>query len=37
MKNVKLSKRQKPFVDKVAGVMSPLEGHADVVMDGFGP
>ena len=29
--------RQKAVVDKITGVMSLLEGHADVVMDGVGP
>lgn len=28
---------QKVVVDKITGVMSLLEGHADVVMDGVGP
>lgn len=28
---------QKQIVDRVTGVMSLLEGHADVVMDGVGP
>ncbi|RNL62216.1 coenzyme F420 biosynthesis-associated protein [Nocardioides marmoriginsengisoli] len=28
---------QKTIIDKVTGVMSLLEGHADVVMDGVGP
>ncbi|MFL6063003.1 MAG: zinc-dependent metalloprotease [Marmoricola sp.] len=28
---------QKVVIDKVTGVMSLLEGHADVVMDGVGP
>lgn len=28
---------QKEFVDRVTGMMSLLEGHADVVMDGVGP
>lgn len=28
---------QKVLIDKVTGVMSLLEGHADVVMDGVGP
>ena len=28
---------QKAIVDRVTGVMSLLEGHADVVMDGVGP
>ncbi|GCD89749.1 hypothetical protein NLS1_17550 [Nocardioides sp. LS1] len=28
---------QKEIVDRVTGVMSLLEGHADVVMDGVGP
>jgi coenzyme F420 biosynthesis associated uncharacterized protein len=28
---------QKEIIDKVTGVMSLLEGHADVVMDGVGP
>ncbi|MDD9348809.1 zinc-dependent metalloprotease [Mumia sp.] len=29
--------QQREVVDKVTGVMSLLEGHADVVMDGVGP
>ncbi|RYJ02033.1 MAG: coenzyme F420 biosynthesis-associated protein, partial [Actinomycetales bacterium] len=29
--------RQKAVVDQITGVMSLLEGHADVVMDGVGP
>nr|WP_179665801.1 zinc-dependent metalloprotease [Nocardioides panaciterrulae] len=29
--------QQKEIVDRVTGVMSLLEGHADVVMDGVGP
>lgn len=29
--------RQKAVVDRITGVMSLLEGHADVVMDGVGP
>ena len=28
---------QKEVVDRITGVMSLLEGHADVVMDGVGP
>ncbi len=28
---------QKEFVDRITGMMSLLEGHADVVMDGVGP
>ena len=28
---------QKEIIDRVTGVMSLLEGHADVVMDGVGP
>jgi coenzyme F420 biosynthesis associated uncharacterized protein len=28
---------QKQVIDKITGVMSLLEGHADVVMDGVGP
>ena len=28
---------QKLVIDKVTGVMSLLEGHADIVMDGVGP
>jgi coenzyme F420 biosynthesis associated uncharacterized protein len=28
---------QKEILDRVTGVMSLLEGHADVVMDGVGP
>ncbi|HZK35835.1 MAG TPA: zinc-dependent metalloprotease, partial [Aeromicrobium sp.] len=28
---------QRTIVDKLTGVMSLLEGHADVVMDGVGP
>ena len=28
---------QKKVIDKITGVMSLLEGHADVVMDGVGP
>jgi coenzyme F420 biosynthesis associated uncharacterized protein len=31
------SPEQKEIVDRVTGVMSLLEGHADVVMDGVGP
>lgn len=31
------SERQKELVDRLTGVMSLLEGHADVVMDGVGP
>jgi coenzyme F420 biosynthesis associated uncharacterized protein len=31
------SPEQKEVIDKVTGVMSLLEGHADVVMDGVGP
>ena len=31
------SPEQKLVIDKVTGVMSLLEGHADVVMDGVGP
>ena len=31
------SPEQKKIVDRVTGVMSLLEGHADVVMDGVGP
>jgi coenzyme F420 biosynthesis associated uncharacterized protein len=31
------SPEQKAIVDRVTGVMSLLEGHADVVMDGVGP
>jgi coenzyme F420 biosynthesis associated uncharacterized protein len=31
------SPAQKAIVDRVTGVMSLLEGHADVVMDGVGP
>ena len=31
------SPQQKEIVDRVTGVMSLLEGHADVVMDGVGP
>lgn len=29
--------RQRELVDRITGVMSLLEGHADVVMDGVGP
>jgi coenzyme F420 biosynthesis associated uncharacterized protein len=29
--------RQREVVDRITGVMSLLEGHADVVMDGVGP
>ncbi len=29
--------RQRAVVDRITGVMSLLEGHADVVMDGVGP
>jgi coenzyme F420 biosynthesis associated uncharacterized protein len=29
--------RQREIIDRVTGVMSLLEGHADVVMDGVGP
>jgi coenzyme F420 biosynthesis associated uncharacterized protein len=28
---------QKKVIDRITGVMSLLEGHADVVMDGVGP
>ena len=28
---------QKEVIDRITGVMSLLEGHADVVMDGVGP
>jgi coenzyme F420 biosynthesis associated uncharacterized protein len=31
------SPEQKEIVDRITGVMSLLEGHADVVMDGVGP
>lgn len=31
------NERQRQVVDKMTGVMSLLEGHADVVMDGVGP
>ena len=31
------SPEQKQVIDKITGVMSLLEGHADVVMDGVGP
>ncbi|MGO4256576.1 zinc-dependent metalloprotease [Marmoricola sp. RAF53] len=31
------SPEQKEIIDQVTGVMSLLEGHADVVMDGVGP
>ena len=31
------NERQKAVVDQMTGVMSLLEGHADVVMDGVGP
>jgi coenzyme F420 biosynthesis associated uncharacterized protein len=31
------SPEQKAVIDKITGVMSLLEGHADVVMDGVGP
>lgn len=31
------SPEQKQIIDRVTGVMSLLEGHADVVMDGVGP
>ena len=31
------SPQQKEIIDRVTGVMSLLEGHADVVMDGVGP
>jgi coenzyme F420 biosynthesis associated uncharacterized protein len=31
------NERQRDVVDKMTGVMSLLEGHADVVMDGVGP
>ena len=31
------SPEQKVIIDRVTGVMSLLEGHADVVMDGVGP
>ena len=29
--------RQRAIVDRLTGIMSLLEGHADVVMDGVGP
>ena len=29
--------RQREIVDQLTGIMSLLEGHADVVMDGVGP
>jgi putative hydrolase len=32
-----LSGEQREVVDRITGVMSLLEGHADVVMDGVGP
>ena len=31
------SPEQREILDRVTGVMSLLEGHADVVMDGVGP
>lgn len=31
------SKEQREVIDRITGVMSLLEGHADVVMDGVGP
>lgn len=31
------NEQQRAVVDKITGVMSLLEGHADVVMDGVGP
>ena len=31
------SPEQKEIIDRLTGVMSLLEGHADVVMDGVGP
>ncbi len=31
------NEEQKAIIDRVTGVMSLLEGHADVVMDGVGP
>src|SRR5699024_9974573 len=31
------NEQQRAVVDKMTGVMSLLEGHADVVMDGVGP
>ncbi len=31
------NERQREVVDRITGVMSLLEGHADVVMDGVGP
>jgi coenzyme F420 biosynthesis associated uncharacterized protein len=31
------SPEQKEVIDRITGVMSLLEGHADVVMDGVGP
>lgn len=31
------NEKQKQVVDKLTGIMSLLEGHADVVMDGVGP
>ncbi len=35
--NVFQNDAQREIVDKITGVMSLLEGHADVVMDGVGP
>ena len=35
--DVMSSPEQKEILDRVTGVMSLLEGHADVVMDGVGP
>ena len=31
------SPEQKAVIERITGVMSLLEGHADVVMDGVGP
>ena len=37
MLDVMCTPEQKAVLDRITGVMSLLEGHADVVMDGVGP